>query len=620
MKPRPGEQRVAARGSSTLLVNSDPGHNPVATQGSSTLLVTLILLLLSGSCLALLVATQTQMLIASGQKLQARLLAAAEGGLQLAIARGIAGAAEPYSRTLVTGKPGAEITVEVTGFFPVADGGCHLCMANLDGALSSRGGFRRVSHVAGAAAVAPPRLDGLPPPTRELTAVVDLMPWPVGERDGWDLEATAQAARDMVRDAALTEIGAYDEDAPLTVKRFAGPASDSPRTVTVGGLGRAGRFLYAFELSPEPRPLWRFADSQDDDGNGETDLGYTVSKPSVVSLRLGEDVRPVAIFGGGFDPARPGHVGNWLYFVAINGGEVLYKRALDGPVVAAPAAVDTGGDGLADRIYIGTTEGSLYRVDVSPAVELESGRVPAGAWKPQRMFDTGGLPIHHPPAVIPVPALGARALAFGAGGDVDPGAGSEEAAAGRFHVFAEGVSGGSRTADELPQLDGENPLGGVDRLSPALPYREQGWSLALGAGERPASAPLVVGGLLTFFTLRPTGPDGGEIRKYALQLVSGDAAGAGARARLVGRSASTPASVLGSPTRIEIDHAGSAVGAVLQSDELAMLEALRARMPERCRFDGSRIQLIGPGPDGLPIRLAVLPVCRIQADWVEGGP
>ena len=582
--------------------------------------MTLILLLLSGSCLALLVATETQMLIASGQKLQARLLAAADGGLQLAIARGTAGAAGPYSRTLISGKPGAEIAVEVTGFAAVADGVCHLCMANLDGALSSLGGLRRVSHVAGAVAVAPPRLDGLPPPTRDLTVVVDLMPWPAGGSDGWELARTAQEARGSVRDAALTDVGAYDEDAPLTVKRFAGPDIDRPRTVTVGGLGRAGRFLYAFELSPEPRPLWRFADSRDEDGNGQTDLGYTVSKPSVVSLRFGANVRPVAIFGGGFDPARSGDVGNWLYFVAINGGEVLYKRALDGPVVAAPAAVDTEGDGLADRVYIGTTEGSLYRVDLSPEVELEGGRVPAGAWKPRLVFDTGGLPIHHPPAVIPLPALGARALALGAAGSADPGAASEEAVAGRFHVFVEGVSGRSGTADELPQLDGESPLGGVDRLSPALSPREQGWSLALGAGESPASAPLVVGGLLTFFTRRPTGPDGGEIRKYALQLVSGDAASAVTRARFVGRGASSPASVLGSPTRIEVDHAGSAAADLLQSDELAMLEKLRAQMPERCRFDGSRIRLIGSGPDGLPIRLAVLPVCRIQADWVEGAP
>ncbi len=102
---------------------------------AATLLVTLVLLLLSGSSLALLIATRTQMLIASGQKLQVRLLAAAEGGLELAVARGIAGAGDPYARTLGAGGPGAGITVEVAGLAPAADGACHLCMANLDGTL-----------------------------------------------------------------------------------------------------------------------------------------------------------------------------------------------------------------------------------------------------------------------------------------------------------------------------------------------------------------------------------------------------------------------------------------------------------------------------------------------------
>ncbi len=619
MSPDPGKPPAGAGGSSTKRANLDPGGPPAGAGGSSTLLVTLILLLLSGSCLALLTATQTQMLIATGQKLQARLLAAAEGGVELAVARGVAGATDSYTRTLGVGAPGAEITVEVTGVVQVADGTCHLCMANLDGALGSLGGLRRVSHVVGVAATAPSRLVGLPPPRRELAAVVDLMPWPVARSDEWDLAGIARAARGRIRDAALNDIGAYDEDAPLTVTRIAAPDSDTPRTVAVGGLGRAGRLLYAFELSPEVRPLWRFVDGADADGNGAADLGYTVSKPAVVPLRLGAAVRAVAVFGGGFDPEQSGEVGNWLYFVEIDSGRLLYKRSLDAPVTAAPAAVDTRGDGLADRIYVGTTAGSLYRVDVSPPVELEGGRVPAGAWSPRRVFDTGGLPIHHPPAATPVPALGGHALALGAGGGADPEAGSDEALAGRFFLFVERGSGGPGSAAELPHLDPESPPRGVDRLAPALAPREQGWSLALGEGERPASAPLAAGGFLTFFTLRPTGPDGGEIRRYALRLGSGDAAGAGPRSQLVVRSASWPSSALGAPTRIEIDHPGSLAAPLLQPDEVAILEALRDQMPERCRFDGSRVRLTGSGPDGSPIRLAVLPVCRIDVDWAEGG-
>ena len=583
------------------------------------MLVILILLLLSGSCLALLMATQTQVLIASGHKLHVRLLAAAEGGLELAVARGIAGAADSYTRTLAAEGPGTEIMVEVAGLVQAADGACHLCMANLDGRLGSLGGLRRVSHVARAAAAAPPRRPGLPAPRRKLTAVVDLMPWPVGTSDPWDLAGIEVAARGLVRDAALGEIGAYDENAPLTVRRVANPETGSARTVAIGGLGRSGRLVYAFELSPDTGLLWRFADGTDEDDNGAADLGLTVSKPAVLPLRFGDRVRQVAVFGGGFDPARPGEVGQWLYFVEIDSGKVLYKQALDAPVTAAPAAVDTAGDGLADRIYVGTTAGSLYRIDASSAVQLGGGGLP-GVWSPRRLFGAGGLPIHHPPAVVPVPALGAHALALGAGGGADPGVRAEDALAGRFFLFVDRDARGAGSADELPRLDLGSPHQGDDRLAATRAPGDQGWLLTLRVGERPASAPLVVGGLLTFFTLRPAGPRGGEVRKYALRLGSGDAAGPGPRSQLIDRGAAWPSLALGAPTRIEVDHSGSLAAPLLRPGEVAILDGLRERMPERCRFDGSRIRLTGPGPDGSSIRLAVVPVCRIDVDWAEERP
>ena len=602
---------------STPRADPDPDGLPVAARGSSTLLVTLVLLLLSGSCLALLLATRTQMLIASGQKLQVRLLAAAEGGLELAVARGLAGAADPYTRTLGAGGPGTGIEVHVAGLAAVADGPCHLCMTNLDGAWGALGGLRRVSHVARATATAARRRPGLPAPGKELTSVVDLMPWPVGARDRWDSGRTAEAARGLVRDAALAETGAYDEDAPLTVREIADPETGAARTVAVGALGRAGRVLYAFELAPAARRLWRFADRGDEDENGAADLGLTVSRPAILRLRMGGRLRHVAVFGGGFDPDRPGEAGQWLYFVGIEGGQVLYKHSLDAPVTAAPAAVDTTGDGLADRIYVGTTAGALYRVDVSSSVDLEGGRVPLRAWRPRRLFDAGGLPIHHPPAVIPAPASGGRALALGAGGDVDPGARAEGGVAGRFFLFVDREAGGVLSADDLSRIDPENPGRGADRLAPGLASGEQGWSLALAAGEFPASAPLVAGGLLSFFTLKPTGPARGEVRRYALRPGSGDAAGRGPRSELVARGAAWPSPALGTPIRIEIDHPGSLTAPLLEPEETAILEGLREQMPERCRFDGSRVRLSGPGPDRSMFRLAVLPVCRIDADRAE---
>ncbi len=501
-----------------------------SAQGSSTLLVTLILLLLSGSCLALLMATQTGMLIAAQQKVQVRLLAAADGGVQLGVARGMAGAVEPTTRRLGGGATGAEVVVEVTGFVPAASGPCRLCMTNLEGTLALLGGLRRVSHVVSATASAPSRSDGLPSPRRSVSAVVDLTPWPAGSREAWDLAATL----------------------------------------------------------PRPNPLSSFVDLSDEDGNGAPDLGVPLSPPAIVRLRLGEGDRLAAVFGGGYDADRPADVGDWLYIVGIESGALLYKRRLDAPATATPAAADLDGDGVADRLYAGTLAGSLYRVDVSAGAPLAGGRVAASAWAPRRVFETGGLPIRHPPAVVSVPESGALLLAFGTGTPFDPPPPGQPAA-GRFFTVV----------DSGP--------------APA----EQAWSLSLDPAEELASPPFAAAGLLTFLTFKPSGLGAGEVRRYALRLRSGEALAGGPRAFVVDTGVPRPATDFGSPTRIEVEHPGRYT-VPLSSREEREIEVLRAAMPRRCRFGGVRVRLETEGPSGGPLRLAVLPVCRVEMDWFGG--
>lgn len=582
-------------------------------QGSSTLLVTLILLLLSGASLALLMATQTRMLIAAQQKVQVRLLAAADGGVELGVARGIAGAGEPTARTLGASLSGAEVQLELSGFVPMARGACHLCMTNLEGTLGSLGGLRRVSHAVSASARAPRRSDGLPPPRRSVSAVVDLMPWPAESRDRWDLAATMAEARRRIRRAALAEAGAYEEGAPLAVARFDERDGRAPRTVAVGGSGRS---LHAVEISPRPGPLWSFADATDEDGNGAPDLGRLLAAPAIVNLRPGEGGLPVVLFGGGHDPDRPDDAGNWLYIVGVDSGALLYKRRLDAPVTASPAVADLDGDGVADRIYAGTLAGSLYRVDASTPARLAGGRVAAGVWAPRRVFETGGRPIRQPPAVVPAPEIGAHVLALGADGRVDVQASREEAA-GRFFVLVDRGSGPIGSAASVVAIDPSGSVPGPDRLAPELTPSHQGWSLALERGEEIASPPLAAAGLLTFLTFRPTGLSGGEIRRYSLRLRSGDAAAGGARGVPVASGVSRPSGDFGSPTRLEVDHPGSAFAPLLSPGEERLLETLRAGMPSSCRFGGARLRVVGAGVDAEPLRLAVLPVCRIDVDWFE---
>lgn len=586
---------------------------PAAAQGSSTLLVTLILLLLSGSCLALLMATQTQLLVAFQQKLQVRLLAAADGGVELGVARGIAGAGEPITRTLRGSPAGAEVLLELSGFVPMARGACDLCMTNLEGTLGSLGGLRRVSHTVSASARAPRRSDGLPPPRRSVSAVVDLMPWPAESRDRWDLAATMAVARRRIRQAAPAEAGGYEEGAPVAVARFEGDGLGLPRTVAVGGSGGA---LHAVEIAPGPGPLWSFADATDEDGNGAPDLGRLPAAPAIVRLRLGEGGLPVVLFGGGYDPDRPHDVGNWLYILGVDSGRLLYKRRLDAPVTASPAVADLSGDGAADRIYVGTLAGSLYRVDVSTSARPAGGLAAADFSAPRRVFETGGRPIRQPPAIVPAPEIGAHVLALGADGRVDVQASREEAT-GRFFVLVDRGSGAIGSAGSVVAIDPSGSVPGPDRLAPELPPSDQGWSLALERGEEIASPPLAAAGLLTFLTFRSAGLSGGEIRRYSLRLRSGDAAAGGARGVPVASGVSRPSGDFGSPTRLEVDHSGSHSAALLSPGEERVLETLRAGMPGSCRFAGARLRLVGAGVDAEPLHLAVLPVCRIDVDWFE---
>src|SRR6185295_229916 len=157
----------------------------------------------------------------------------------------------------------------------------------------------------------------------------------------------------------------------------------------------------------------------DEDGNGVPDLAYSWSQADFARVQICEgtactisptpseraDVKEhyVVFFGGGYDPdhkdfdprnatasdpdgngPKPSVYdiqGNWIYMVDVETGEVLYKRQLCSPyrtnagnpanpcvpagsVPSAIAAVDTDLNGFVDRLYVGTTGGYMFRVDL----------------------------------------------------------------------------------------------------------------------------------------------------------------------------------------------------------------------------------------------------------------
>ncbi|HEX2254981.1 MAG TPA: PilC/PilY family type IV pilus protein, partial [Thermoanaerobaculia bacterium] len=392
-----------------------------------------------------------------------------------------------------------------------------------------------------------------------------------------------------------------DENAPL-VPECANTTGnvESPRPATATEVPCHDELTY-------PAPLWEFSDrvwvadlgrfvrldeERDDDDpedlepNGHADLGNSWSVPNLGRIRLcnGSNCVPsvdadqpddledryVAIFGGGLpaDKNRWGQVGNWLYMVDIETGETIYKRELvdengnsAGSAAAEPAAVDTNNDGYLDRIYIGTTGGFLFRVDLEeyqlsggnrvlrpfPNLEtqvvaevpdpsdgstivLTARRVPfayddgAPLWQPRVIFDTLAprsladptlvrRPLFLRPSVLFVAELGQYAVNFGTGDRED--LWRTDPTAARFYTFVDDSDPIDPTtfpfveSDLRPvDLDGVN----VDFNDPTVTERnflldrdpgQRGWVLRLDPRERLIAAPFNLSGVTFFVTFTP---------------------------------------------------------------------------------------------------------------------
>lgn len=155
-----------------------------------------------------------------------------------------------------------------------------------------------------------------------------------------------------------------------------------------------------------PALRFEFTDTSNEDAVGGPDLGYTWSQPLVGFLKLADGPDPgtdpdevsVAIFGGGYDRATV--TGNWIYIVDLETGKILLKRNVIGKLAGQVAATDLNLDGYFERLYWGTTDGKVWRMDVDiPGVDTDGdGRVDGvdtdgdgvlDKWDPYVLFDAG---------------------------------------------------------------------------------------------------------------------------------------------------------------------------------------------------------------------------------------
>ncbi|HEV7668096.1 MAG TPA: hypothetical protein VGS22_06200 [Thermoanaerobaculia bacterium] len=472
------------------------------------------------------------------------------------------------------------------------------------------------------------------------------------------------------------------------------------RTVLIGGLREGGSGYFALDVTqPDtfdgggiPRPLsgstyvpscwnggtgcgpvpfgsvlWSFADGSDEDGNLVPDLGDTWSTPNTGRIRIVTNALSdpkqyedhyVAVFGGGMDPSQLNKTGNWLYMVDIETGKILYKRVLDGSAPSDPAAVDTDLDGYLDRIYIGTTKGWLYKVDMSKDVELVDigggvKRITSTAWAPFKVFDTatdrGGSgeeirPIYFPPSVVFDSKSGSFAIGFGTGNREDlwsdPDKKAEALIEGRFYFLLDTgwhVLGASelpsinttlpKTEADFVQITLDSALagGGTNFLNAPPIGSQSGWIMRLAENERLISKSLTLSGIVVFTgflpAIRPNAAGlcerNGTSNIYTVLATNGDAVLGSQptdRRRVVLAFVTNPFVETNISKNPRGSDAPPPTGAVCRPSNEAV-KTLRSLFPTDCKFTAYTQDIKTFQVDTELVCVAAIPVCVREQNW-----
>jgi hypothetical protein len=413
---------------------------------------------------------------------------------------------------------------------------------------------------------------------------------------------------------------------------------------------------------PFPALLWEFYDGLegsllDEDQNGQPDLGQTWSVPTLGRIRVREAGvtvdKHVAIFGGGMDADSKGSPqrGNWLYIVDVETGKAIYKRPLAGAAPADPAVVDANSDGVLDTIYVGTTAGFVYKVDLGTPGDLGTdvvtrdqalpplaadrtvARVTDPRWDPFPIFDTVGRPIYHAITALFVSRLNTVALAFGTGDRED--LWELSAQEGRFYLIVDEAFRASQVGTgELPKsessyapiLAGALPTGKDFVLTPD-PGKNRGWFLRLDRDERVIAPAFGIAGVLIFSSYEPqvtvSGGAGGPVcgrtgtsRVYIVFAKNANGIledAGGDPIRFEERSVFlAPPTIDFGPTQNQADEQRVET---LTAAQRAIMEELKQYCPEGSRFGNYWYEVSAMGSDTSYQGIAAIPICVLQRNW-----
>jgi type IV pilus assembly protein PilY1 len=171
----------------------------------------------------------------------------------------------------------------------------------------------------------------------------------------------------------------------------------SAKTVLVGALGAGGKGLYALDISTltaangaaaGAKGLWEITNTawisptSKANSTSYANLGDTYSNPLLVPTQDGSSS---VIVGNGYNNVGNGHA--VLYVInAATGSKIAEIDTGSGSTtspdgLSSPVAIDSNGDGKADRVYAGDIDGNMWVFDLSGTAPL--------SWSVTKLYATG---------------------------------------------------------------------------------------------------------------------------------------------------------------------------------------------------------------------------------------
>jgi type IV pilus assembly protein PilY1 len=306
------------------------------------------------------------------------------------------------------------------------------------------------------------------------------------------------------------------------------------------GMRRGGRNYYALDVSDRSNPkiLWTIKGGVT---TGFNNLGQTWSQPLKGRVKVGNTVRDVLIFAGGYasnnnqdnstqrDNLATDTDGNAVYIVDATDGSLIWsgssasgsntvftdmKYSIPSNIVGA----DINGDGLMDVLFVGDMGGQLWRFDVKNG-QAASSLVTGGVIADLNAAGGSATPannrrFYHAPAMFIGEASGKAYLgvAIGSGYRAHPLNNTTED---RFYMIKSELFKAPTSYVKLTEANlydaTENLIGeGTSEQQTAALVdlnAANGWYLRMdNQGEKVLSTPLIVEGQLFFNTYQPGAP------------------------------------------------------------------------------------------------------------------